>query len=65
MSDEASGQAHTAHTSCPVPLIYLGSQRIDLQYRGGILSDIAPTLLAIMKLPQPEEMTGKSLLKDA
>ena len=57
-------QAHTAHTSAPVPLIYLGSRMgsLALQFDGGgTLCDVAPTMLALMGLPQPDEMTGKPL----
>ena len=61
MLDTESGQAHTAHTSGPVPLIYVG--RDATVQEGGILSDIAPTMLHLMGLPVPEEMTGKILLK--
>ena len=61
MVDTSSGQAHTAHTCEPVPLIYVGR---DAEMKTtGALSDIAPTLLALMDLPQPEEMTGSSLLQ--
>ena len=61
MLDSASGQAHTAHTSDPVPLIYVGRQATMAD--GGILSDIAPTMLSLMGLPIPAEMTGKVLLQ--
>ncbi|MEN8213616.1 MAG: 2,3-bisphosphoglycerate-independent phosphoglycerate mutase [Pseudomonadota bacterium] len=61
MLNRESGQAFTAHTTNPVPLIYVGNQQKVLQEHGA-LSDIAPTLLHIMGLEQPEEMTGKSLL---
>ncbi len=60
MLDRSSGQAHTAHTACPVPLVYIGGKRISLN-DGGTLGDIAPTVLALMDLPQPAEMTGASL----
>jgi len=62
MKDESSGQAHTAHTSDLVPLVYVGSNKVALTNTGGTLSDVAPTLLALMHLPQPKEMTGKSLV---
>ncbi|QEP43208.1 2,3-bisphosphoglycerate-independent phosphoglycerate mutase [Ectothiorhodospiraceae bacterium BW-2] len=62
MVDETSGQAHTAHTSNPVPLIYIGDSPLQLS-DGGSLSDIAPTLLELMGLKQPVEMTGHSLVK--
>lgn len=62
MRDETTGQAHTAHTSDPVPLIYVG-RAAKVVYNDGILSDIAPTLLNLMGLPVPKEMTGRILLK--
>jgi 2,3-bisphosphoglycerate-independent phosphoglycerate mutase len=61
MLDHESGQAHTAHTSGPVPLIYVGRQATAVE--GGILSDIAPTMLQLMGMPVPAEMTGKLLFK--
>jgi 2,3-bisphosphoglycerate-independent phosphoglycerate mutase len=60
MKDNVTGQAHTAHTCEPVPLIYVG--RDAKTATTGALSDIAPTVLALMNMPQPEEMTGTSLL---
>ncbi|OEY65551.1 2,3-bisphosphoglycerate-independent phosphoglycerate mutase [Marinobacter sp. X15-166B] len=60
MTDPESGQAHTAHTIGPVPLVYVGPQQLTLA-DGGSLSDVAPTLLALMNLEQPSEMTGRSL----
>lgn len=60
MVDHNSGQAHTAHTSEPVPFIYFGR---DAQMRqGGTLSDVAPTMLHLLGMPQPDEMTGKSIV---
>jgi 2,3-bisphosphoglycerate-independent phosphoglycerate mutase len=61
MVDEENGQPHTAHTTNPVPLIYVGPRFATLS-EGGALCDIAPTLLTIMGLPQPREMTGRSLI---
>ena len=61
MLDYESGQQHTQHTTDLVPLVYLGSKHIGLNPAGGILADIAPTLLGLMALPQPEEMTGRNL----
>ncbi|WP_215396682.1 2,3-bisphosphoglycerate-independent phosphoglycerate mutase [Rheinheimera oceanensis] len=61
MLDTESGQAHTAHTSGPVPLIYVGRQASVVE--GGILSDIAPTMLHLMSMPVPAEMTGKVLMQ--
>ena len=60
MLDPATKQAHTAHTTNLVPLLYVGRKaRIE---PSGALSDIAPTLLRLMGLPQPAEMTGKPLV---
>ncbi|WP_213996191.1 2,3-bisphosphoglycerate-independent phosphoglycerate mutase [Arsukibacterium sp.] len=61
MQDPSSGQAHTAHTSGPVPLIYVGRPATAVE--GGILSDIAPTMLSLLGLPKPAEMTGKVLMQ--
>jgi 2,3-bisphosphoglycerate-independent phosphoglycerate mutase len=60
MVDPDSGQKHTAHTTNPVPLVFHG--RPARMRGGGSLRDIAPTMLALLGLPQPEEMTGRSLL---
>lgn len=62
MEDETSGQAHTAHTCEPVPLIYIGRAGKIISHQG-VLSDIAPTILYLMGLPQPQEMTGRSLIE--
>src|SRR5680860_156383 len=62
MADPNSGQAHTAHTIGPVPLVYTGNRSISLK-EGGSLSDVAPSLLTLMGLEQPKEMTGHSLVK--
>jgi len=62
MQDPESGQAHTAHTTFPVPLVYLGKEDISFA-DGGKLSDIAPTLLDLMALKTPPEMTGRSLVR--
>ena len=61
MVNPTSGQAHTAHTCEPVPLIYVG--RSATPANDGALSDISPTLLYLMGLEQPEEMTGKVLMQ--
>ncbi|CAM5213612.1 2,3-bisphosphoglycerate-independent phosphoglycerate mutase [Alishewanella longhuensis] len=61
MQDAESGQAHTAHTSGPVPLIYVGRPAKVIE--GGILSDIAPTMLHLLGLPKPAEMSGKVLMQ--
>ncbi|MEC7119546.1 MAG: 2,3-bisphosphoglycerate-independent phosphoglycerate mutase [Pseudomonadota bacterium] len=62
MMDYDSGQVHTQHTTEFVPLIYVG-QRTAQIVAGGILADIAPTLLSLMQLPIPAEMTGRCLLE--
>jgi 2,3-bisphosphoglycerate-independent phosphoglycerate mutase len=59
--DPETGQAHTAHTLNLVPCVYVG--RPATMAGGGALSDIAPTLLALMGLPKPAEMTGHSLVQ--
>jgi 2,3-bisphosphoglycerate-independent phosphoglycerate mutase len=61
MRDVDTGQAHTAHTTGPVPLVYCG--RPARLRDGGALQDIAPTLLALLDLPPPPEMTGRSLVE--
>ncbi|MTD38192.1 2,3-bisphosphoglycerate-independent phosphoglycerate mutase [Erwinia sp. CPCC 100877] len=60
MRDPSTGQAHTAHTNLPVPLIYVGDRMVN-PIAGGKLSDIAPTMLSLMGMEIPQEMTGKPL----
>jgi 2,3-bisphosphoglycerate-independent phosphoglycerate mutase len=60
MSNAEVGQPHTAHTSNPVPLIYIGRPAVLAE--NGALSDIAPTMLQLMGLEKPEEMGGDSLV---
>lgn len=60
MLDRSTHQAHTAHTLNLVPFIYVG-RKAQIATTGA-LQDIAPTMLTLMGLPQPQEMTGKSLL---
>jgi len=62
MRDPETGGPHTAHTTNPVPLFLLGARNRALVTEGR-LADIAPTLLELMELPQPKEMTGRSLLR--
>ena len=64
MQDYESGQVHTQHTTEHVPLIYIGEQSVTVR-SGGKLSDIAPTILALMNIEQPDEMTGENLLVPA
>jgi 2,3-bisphosphoglycerate-independent phosphoglycerate mutase len=59
MRDPANGGPHTSHTTGPVPLLLLGGG--DVSLADGRLSDIAPTLLDLMQLPKPAEMSGTSL----
>jgi len=62
MVDPETGGPHTAHTLNPVPVILVGGPEGTGLRDGGRLADLAPTVLALMGLPQPEEMTGESLL---
>ena len=62
MIDYETGEPHTAHTTNPVPFILVNADPKYTLREGGCLADIAPTLLQIMGLEQPKEMTGKSLL---
>jgi len=64
MVNPRTGQPHTAHTNWPVALIYDGPRADRLHLNNGALCDLAPTLLALMGLQQPTEMTGKSLLTE-
>ena len=60
--DYESGAPFTAHTINPVPFILVNYDEKYTLREGGCLADIAPTLIEMMGLQQPEEMTGKSLL---
>ncbi|HKR66724.1 MAG TPA: 2,3-bisphosphoglycerate-independent phosphoglycerate mutase [Thermoanaerobaculia bacterium] len=64
MFDEKTGQPHTAHTTFPVPLILVDPKRRfgALREDGGVLSNVAPTMLAILGIDKPAEMTAESLL---
>ena len=62
MRDPQTGGPHTAHTTNPVPLLLVGARNRALVAEGR-LADIAPTLLELMELPKPKEMTGASLLR--
>lgn len=62
MIDEKTGEPYTAHTTNPVPFILVSDEKHKLR-EGGCLADVAPTLLELMEIPQPKEMTGKSLLE--
>jgi 2,3-bisphosphoglycerate-independent phosphoglycerate mutase len=60
MRDPKTGGTHTAHTTGPVPVLVMGGGNVTLH--DGRLADIAPTLLELMGLPKPAEMTGTSLI---
>jgi 2,3-bisphosphoglycerate-independent phosphoglycerate mutase len=63
MFDPATGQPHTAHTLFPVPLILVDAKkRFGTLRGGGVLSNVAPTMLTILGLDKPAEMTAESLL---
>ncbi|MNZ56401.1 2,3-bisphosphoglycerate-independent phosphoglycerate mutase [compost metagenome] len=62
MEDECTGQAHTAHTCEPVPFLYYGPRQLVIR-EGGVLADVAPTMLRLLDLPIPAEMTGTPLVE--
>jgi len=62
MEDVMTGQAHTAHTCEPVPFIYYGKRNLRIR-EGGVLADVAPTMLTLLDLPVPAEMTGRSIVE--
>ncbi|WP_427113890.1 2,3-bisphosphoglycerate-independent phosphoglycerate mutase [Megasphaera sueciensis] len=62
MIDPESGSPYTAHTTNPVPCILVSGQHQSDTLENGILADVAPTLLHLTGMEQPEEMTGKNLL---
>jgi 2,3-bisphosphoglycerate-independent phosphoglycerate mutase len=61
MRDPATGGPHTAHTTNPVPVILVGGPP-GARLRDGSLADLAPSLLQLLGLPQPAQMTGRSLI---
>ncbi len=61
MFDKNTKQPHTAHTMARVPFIYIG-RPADCPYRDGVLADIAPTLISLLDLKIPKEMTGRCLV---
>jgi 2,3-bisphosphoglycerate-independent phosphoglycerate mutase len=61
MFDETSNQPHTQHTTLPVPLVYFGPRQVSLDSDGS-LADIAPTILDLMGLEKPVEMSGRTLI---
>jgi 2,3-bisphosphoglycerate-independent phosphoglycerate mutase len=62
MVDPKSGAPHTAHTTNLVPILWIAKDAIGRRLHDGDLADLAPTILDLMHLPQPEEMTGQSLI---
>jgi 2,3-bisphosphoglycerate-independent phosphoglycerate mutase len=62
MVDPETGGPHTAHTTNPVPVILVGGPSGARLRDGGRLADLAPTVLALMGLDQPDAMTGESLI---
>ncbi|MCD1607306.1 2,3-bisphosphoglycerate-independent phosphoglycerate mutase [Stutzerimonas kunmingensis] len=62
MEDVMTGQAHTAHTCEPVPFIYIGKRNVSIR-EGGVLADVAPTMLTLLGMPVPPEMTGRSIVE--
>jgi 2,3-bisphosphoglycerate-independent phosphoglycerate mutase len=64
MVDPVTGGPHTAHTTNPVPVILVGGPA-GVSLAEGRLADLAPTLLDLMRQPQPPEMTGHSLIRPA
>jgi 2,3-bisphosphoglycerate-independent phosphoglycerate mutase len=65
MMDKSTGQPHTAHTTNLVPLILAGERLGIARLTNGKLADIAPTVLDLLGLEQPAEMTGRSLIVHA
>ncbi|MFH1288909.1 MAG: 2,3-bisphosphoglycerate-independent phosphoglycerate mutase [bacterium] len=61
MIDDETSEIHTAHTTNPVPLVFIGEEKLEL--KPGILADMAPTILGLFKLEKPKEMTGENLIK--
>ena len=61
MIDYKTGEPHTAHTTNPVPLVLIGLEGVKL--KEGKLADLSPTMLELLELPKPKEMTGESLIE--
>ena len=59
----ADGTPNTAHSTNPVPFIYV-TEKKNATVQDGVLADVAPSILHIMGLEPPEEMTGKCLMKE-
>jgi 2,3-bisphosphoglycerate-independent phosphoglycerate mutase len=65
MVDPETGQPHTAHTTNPVPIWWASRHAAGRRLRDGGLADVAPTVLELLGLPVPPEMTGRSLIVPA
>jgi len=63
MENATTHKAHTAHTTNPVPFVYIGEKQAEVIKNDGKLSDIVPTMLNLMNIEQPVEMTGKPVFK--
>src|SRR5690606_14832059 len=61
MQDYEAHQVHTQHTCEHVPFLYIGQRTVSIN-DGGTLADVAPSMLALMDLPQPAEMLGRNLI---
>lgn len=62
MYDDSTNQAHTAHTSEPVPFVYIGGGWHFIKDSGSLI-DVAPTVLALLNIEPPSEMAGHTLLE--
>jgi 2,3-bisphosphoglycerate-independent phosphoglycerate mutase len=62
MFDDETGQVSTQHSTLPVPFVFYSKNRTGTISEGGSLADVAPTMLHLMDLPQPAEMTGRNLI---
>ena len=63
--DYDTGMPHTAHTTNRVPVIFVDDERRKSRLNKGTAIDVAPTVLQLLGLPQPKEMTGHSLIVDS
>lgn len=63
MFDEKTNQPHTAHTKSLVPFVLVSNNKVAMQKNYGTLADIAPTMLSLLGIDKPREMTGRSLLE--
>jgi 2,3-bisphosphoglycerate-independent phosphoglycerate mutase len=61
MTNEQTHQPHTAHTTEPVPFVYVGKRAFKVR-EGGVLADVAPTMLMLLGMDIPNEMTGTPIL---